>query len=221
MSRAQFTRQELQAGVGQMLAGRVERFGGLDDNDALAVFALILHDGEVTNAEARDVVASLQTYQQDYPKFYAVGFGLLQELLKRTEPPAQAGSKPPPARQDLDARLIGRWSWTKYYSSGTFSSTVNRVMVLGGDGRFAEDGSASANLRDVDSTGRWNGTTSAYSGGNPGERGRWKAQNSILRLDYDDNMYAEYRYEASGQPGDRRLLTRHPASGKEQFWVEF
>lgn len=219
MNRTQFTRRELQAGVGPMLAGRVERFGSLDDNDALALFALILHDGEVTGAEARDVIGSLQTYQHDYPRFYAVCFGLLQELLKQTEP-VTAPPKPPP-RQGLDPRLVGRWSYTKYYSSGTFSSTVNRVMVLGGDGRFAEDGSASANLRDVDSTGRWTGTTSAYSDGDAGERGQWKAQNGVLRLDYDDNMYAEYRYEASGPPGDRRLLTRHAASGKEQFWVEF
>jgi hypothetical protein len=225
MTRAQFTRAELAAGVGPMLAARLQRYGTLDMSDAMAAFALIAHDGEITAGETRDIITALQEYQASQPAFSGFLRSLLEQLLASTSgiaPPAPAPvpTAAPPSADPLDPRLVGRWSYTSYYTAGTFSSTVNRVLVLQANGRFAEDGSASAMLKHVDSTGTWTGTTSAFGDGDPGERGVWTAADGLLRLTYDDRSRAEYRYETSGARGDRRLLTRG-ARGKEQFWVEF
>jgi hypothetical protein len=225
MSRARFTRRELDAGIEAMLASRLETFGSLTGEDALAVFAMIVHDGLATSAECAAWLQAVERYGTDHTEFHAVTIALAKELLAQTEDPS-GGPAPPPApsapppRDDLDPRLIGRWDYTRYYNTGTFSSTISRVMILAADGKFIEDGASSATLRSVDATGRHTGTTSAYSGAAPDERGTWSAKNGVLRLDYDNQTYSEYRYEASGPSGERRLLTRSK-SGKQQFWVEF
>src|SRR5688572_19279798 len=107
MNRARFTRTEANVGVETMLARRIERFGGLDENDAMAVFAMILRDGEVTAAEARDVIGAVQTYEQQHPVFGAVVRALLQQLLEHAETAAAPPPPPPPPREDLDPRVIG------------------------------------------------------------------------------------------------------------------
>lgn len=121
-------------------------------------------------------------------------------------------------RADLDSRLIGSWQYESYTSipspghSSGFSYSTSVWMSLWADGRFQRGSSAAVSSSHYDSCGDMTGTTHGLTEGQ-GEEGAWHVDGHVLRLNFDDGTYAEYRYEVWP---DSMLLT--PANGKESYW---
>lgn len=132
--------------------------------------------------------------------------------------PAPAKPKPAPAPAptvNRDLRLVGVWEYSKYTSAGGFSISSSRARAFRSDGRFFESSGSYVNLIQRNSQGDEAGRTYADSV-SPDERGTWKTDKSILRLDWDNNYYAVYKYEL-GREG--MLLTQiDPPGGEAKYW---
>lgn len=129
--------------------------------------------------------------------------------------------EPPPffARADIDNRLIGNWCYESYtsipsagYSNG-FSYSTSRWLALRPDGRFEQGSSLSATMHHRDSTGDMTGATHGSTEGKGDRRGSWRVHGQVLRLNFDEGTYAEYKYQVWP---DSMLLTT--ANGKESYW---
>lgn len=179
MERSKFTRKELQMGIKEMMSARAQRFGELTGPDVIAMLRVASYDGTISQTEYEEI---MQVASQYADKFNVLGLAIIQGVVRdlpnsglvvSDNPPPRHSQVPPAA--GIDPKIVGRWNYVKYYSAGTYSSTVSRDMVLYADGRFEEGGSVGANLRLVDSGGNWEGTSSAYAAPDPGEYGRWEA----------------------------------------------
>lgn len=224
MERSKFTRGELQMGIKEMMSARAQRFGQLTLSDVIAMLGVASYDGTISQTEYGDIVQVAKQYAE---QFDTIGLRLIQDVIRDLPNTGLIVSDNPPPRQPqappaagIDPKIVGRWNYVKYYSAGTYSSTVSRDMVLYPDGRFEEGRSVGANLRHMDSGGNWEGTSSASSGPDPGEYGRWEAHDEILTLHFADNTYCQYRYSVGGKPGERGLMTKS-AQGKEMYWQEY
>lgn len=62
-------------------------------------------------------------------------------------------------------------------------------------------------------SGNWAGLISADTGVSPEDRGRWQVAKGRIRLDWDNNYYSIYQYEASG-----RSLLFIPSKGANELW---
>ena len=123
------------------------------------------------------------------------------------------------ARADIDNRLIGSWCYESYTSipsagrSNAFSYSTSRWITLLPDGRFKQGSSLAATMHHYDSSGDMTGTTHGLTEGQGDKRGSWRVQGQVLRLNFDEGTYAEYKYQVWP---DSMLLTT--ANGKESYW---
>jgi hypothetical protein len=120
---------------------------------------------------------------------------------------------------EKDLTLVGTWRYESHFFSGTFSSTTLRYMVLRPDGTLSSGGRLLASMEHKDQYGDPTGSTTADTGEDSGERGRWGAGNGKLYLIWDDGSYAEYGYYVEGAPGSRKMLLK-PSDGKNELWEE-
>ena len=91
--------------------------------------------------------------------------------------------------------------------------TTFRFRYLSADGRFAQGGESFATFVNSGSGGSWAGMDILRSKVPPGERGTWKTAPGILTLNYEDNMYSEFRYSVDG---NSLMLT--PERREVQIW---
>ncbi|MDB4442478.1 hypothetical protein N9219_03550 [bacterium] len=123
------------------------------------------------------------------------------------------------ARADIDNRLIGNWcneSYTSIPSAGHsngFSYSSSRWITLLPNGRFEQGSSLSATMHHYGSTGDMTGTTHGLTEGQGERRGSWRVSGQVLRLNFDEGTYADYKYQVWP---DSMLLTT--ANDKESYW---
>ena len=63
------------------------------------------------------------------------------------------------------------------------------------------------------------GWSSADTGGDPGQRGRWGTANKVLYLMWDDGSYGEQGYYIEGQPPRQSMLLQ-PSGSKKKLWSQ-
>jgi hypothetical protein len=119
------------------------------------------------------------------------------------------------ALDPVEKKLVGRWVFQDYYSSGGFSARFDSYMILLADGACARTSKTVASSTFRDSSGNWAGFMDSGSGLSPGERGKWTYRNQLLTLTMDDSSVYEYRVTSAS---DRSMMTRNTASGEERFW---
>jgi hypothetical protein len=112
-----------------------------------------------------------------------------------------------------DRRLIGLWHYTPTLRSGSASRVTFRFRYFTGDGYFAEGGESFSTFVKSCSSGQWAGIATLRSKVAPGDRGRWEATRDVLTLNYEDDMYAKFRYYVEG---NSMMLTTE--RGENQPW---
>ena len=123
------------------------------------------------------------------------------------------------ARSDIDKRLIGVWYHESYTSlpsmghSGGFSYSRSKWISLLRYGRFEQESSLATSVKHYDSGGNMSGTTHGLTEGRRDDQGSWQVVGQVLRLNFDDGTYSDYRYQVWP---DSMLLTN--INGKESYW---
>jgi hypothetical protein len=97
-----------------------------------------------------------------------------------------------------DPRLIGRWRYTKVYSSGNFTSTVVRYLVLAADGSCQEGGRMMAGMMHGDGRGSFAGSSSANAGGGADVRGHWRTDGRQVIINWDGGGTTVVRFQTNG-----------------------
>jgi hypothetical protein len=120
---------------------------------------------------------------------------------------------------EKDPRLVGTWRYEKIYISGTFSTTTVRYMALRADGTLTSGSRFLASMSHQNQYGDSTGSSTADTGQDPGERGRWYSGEDRLYLMWDDGSYSEYGYYIEGAPGSRSMLLKTKDDEKE-LWEE-
>jgi hypothetical protein len=132
--------------------------------------------------------------------------------------PIPVPSPPPPPPHPVapvrDRRLIGLWYYSPTLRSGSASMISFRFRYLSADGHFAQGGESFATFVRSGSGGQWAGMDTLRSKVAPGERGTWKTSRDVLTLNYDDDMYSEFRYYVEG---NSMMLTTE--RGGNQLWT--
>jgi hypothetical protein len=107
-----------------------------------------------------------------------------------SQPPVPAATEAPP----LDARLIGRWTWSSasasslgYSAMSIASVSVHESFVFFADGRFIRSSNSFAGL---------SGATAqlAFARTDAADRGHWCVRGKALHLDWDDQMTSDVDY---------------------------
>lgn len=173
-----------------------------------------------------DEKTAMKRMQRDLKQMKAISAAINAvsfEDYRRRNPPQDAPAPtpadpvlPPAPATTRDPRLVGCWEYSTFTSSGGFSVSSVRTRVLRQDGRFVEAGQSAASMTHRDLTGRETGRTSADSGVSPEERGTWRTQGAVLRLDWDSGYYATYSFEL-GSEGV--LLTPIAPAGDARYWA--
>jgi len=132
----------------------------------------------------------------------------------RPPAPAPPPPPPPPPAPPRDRRLVGLWHYSPpALRSGAFSMVTFRSRYFFADGHFAQGGESFATFVRSGGGGQWAGMETLHSTVPPGERGTWETTPGVLRLNYDDNMYSEFRYSVEG---NSLMLT--PERREIQLW---
>lgn len=103
---------------------------------------------------------------------------------------------PPVPGSERDKRLAGSWRHTSYLFSGGSSLVTTNERALSPDGRFVESKRSSFSSTFTDSLGNWAGWSDIYSKTPAGSRGRWATFRGRIVFRWDDNLIADYPYEA-------------------------
>lgn len=111
----------------------------------------------------------------------------------------------PPRR---DARLVGQWQHSEYYSSGS----IHRFWLFTEDGRVLDSSRAFASLTHT-RNGVWQGLTTLESSLPAKDRGIWEAEGRILTIKWDDGGVSSYKYTVDHSG----LIVRW--SGRQNFWM--
>jgi hypothetical protein len=90
---------------------------------------------------------------------------------------------------------------------------IFRFRYLFADGHFAQGGESFATFVRSAAGGQWAGMETLRSRVPPGERGSWETRPGVLTLNYEDDMYAEFRYYVEA---NSLMLT--PTRGENQLW---
>ena len=122
-------------------------------------------------------------------------------------------TSPPPIAPLRDRRLIGLWYYSPVLRSGSASMITFRFRYFSADGHFAQ-GSESFATFVRSHVGQWSGMDTLRSKVPAGERGTWETTRDVLTLNYEDNMYSEFRYYVEG---NSMMLT--PARSEIQLWT--
>jgi hypothetical protein len=139
--------------------------------------------------------------------------------------PALAGIAATSAFGDplLDPQLVGAWSNTEHYSSGSFSGSAQTVMRLNPDGTCSQGGGrVMASLGVTDDQGDWLGAVAGDTGpGREGQCGHWCAGHGVLyvRTNEVPCWVPSARYCVEGPPGQRKMLLT-TGDGKRELWYE-
>ena len=129
--------------------------------------------------------------------------------------PAPARPSPPPPIAPLrDRRLIGLWYYSPMLRSGSASMVSFRFRYFSADGQFAQGGESFATVVRSGSGVQWAGMETLRSKVAPGERGTWETRRDVLTLNYEDDMYSEFRYYVEG---NSLMLT--PERSEIQVWT--
>ena len=91
--------------------------------------------------------------------------------------------------------------------------TTFRFRYFSADGRFAQGGESFGTFVKSGGGGAWAGMDTLRSEVPPGERGTWRTAHGILTLDYEDNMYSEFRYSV-----EENSLLLTPERREAQYW---
>jgi hypothetical protein len=128
--------------------------------------------------------------------------------------PPPSPPPPPPIAPLRDRRLVGLWHYSPpTLRSGSASMTIFRFRYLFADGHFAQGGESFATFVRSAGGGQWAGMEILRSKVPPGERGTWETRPGVLTLNYEDDMYAEFRYYVDGNS-----MTLTPKRGDNQLW---
>ncbi|MEX0805582.1 MAG: hypothetical protein WD688_20040 [Candidatus Binatia bacterium] len=122
-------------------------------------------------------------------------------------------SAPPPIAPLRDRRLIGLWYYSPTLRSGSASRVTFRFRYLTADGHFAEGDQSFSTFVRSGSSGQWAGMETLRSKVVPGDRGTWETTHDVLTLNYEDDMYSEFRYYVDG---NSVMLTTE--RGENQVW---
>ena len=225
---AVYMRKLVPEGQGLHVAGSAERadaFGKrgvqhhwMQDNAKLTVFLVAVDDFLI--ALWASWIPS-ESHDEEMESALRQVFSSFSGKLKQANKLYYPGEQEPQvfARGDFDNRLIGSWQYESYTSIPTlghsrgFSYSTSLWMTLWPDGRFQRGSSVAATSYHYDSCGDMTGTTHGLTEGEGDKRGSWRVDGELLRLDFDDGTYAEYKYEVWP---DSMLLTT--ANGKESYW---
>jgi|JI10StandDraft_1071094.scaffolds.fasta_scaffold10792_2 hypothetical protein len=112
---------------------------------------------------------------------------------------------PPPISEDArDARLIGQWTYSESYTSGTFSFAAQWHLLLAENGALQHTGRTVGGGPDV-SANTGNGTTT---------QGRWRTAENIILVDVGQGFSPMARFVCDG---DRLMFTL--TDGNKQVWI--
>jgi hypothetical protein len=123
-------------------------------------------------------------------------------------------SPPSPIAPLRDRRLIALWYYSPTLRSGSASMVSFRFRYFSADGHFAQGGESFATFVRSASGGQWAGMETLRSKVAPGERGTWETTRDVLTLNYEDDMYSEFRYYVEG---NSLMLT--PERSEIQVWT--
>jgi hypothetical protein len=119
------------------------------------------------------------------------------------------------ALSPVERRLTGHWTNAQPLTSGTTKGRFELHMVLLADRRLARTSKSVvfASLRD--SSGNWIGSLDSLTELSRAERGRWKADRTVLTLEMEDGSAYEYEYSHQGSS----MVTTNTNGGATRSWT--